>query len=847
MSSPNAKIVISAIDETKKGVQDAKKNIQSLAKDIANIDLKKALSVTGVVAGTTAAIKAVSKSIKECSKEFLEASKVSTRFDAVWKNVGATTGKTSEQMKKLASNLELSSSFTAEATLEAGQLLAATGKLSKEGFDKAIQSSADLATAMGTDITNAAQTLAKALQDPEKGLNSLKTAGITFTDSEENLIKKLEDEGRTWEAQELILQKVEDRYKGVTEALNNTPLGTANNIEDVLGNIRKGFGEAFVNAISPALEDIYEWLLKIQTWIDNYNEEAKNIRNQQAVGAAIGSGNISNLTNDQYQLAIDTATQKIAAYEESLANLEKRRYQIGEQNYKAQKESLESSLANARAVIDNIEIARKEAVDARKKEAAFNKANALAMETMFDPVYKAFDQTAYNIEQAAKATSSDAYKTWADNVTAKYKNYNRYDGVLDALGNYAPNIDPATLGGRTTTHLPPVEIVVANPEEIGNEISTPVADRLNAIKAAAEYATSSTMQERWKQMTVAGQRQMTQLGIDPTPKSKEISTPVADRLRAEAEKTAELIAYNTSDAMMNRWKNMTAAGQKQMTQLGIDPTPRKTLDAVLEETSVVGSFKDVMATLDQGMAPLQNIRDMLDGVAGSLANMLNAAGPLGALLWAAKEVFGAFISQLSDLLNQALAPFTEVLHWIGRELANVFAPILDLVGRWLSLIGNLLQTVLGPIISLISVPLKMIASLLDLLTPVLEGVAKAFAYLFAPVKWLADLFTWVGSILQTFVHNITHPFDKRSYESFSSDAFTSLKSQTTAVENIGGGYGELVTTGSSSTGLANASYTGGGSVTINLYQQAPVVGDGGMSQFARMIRAEFEELAYYSA
>jgi hypothetical protein len=34
-------------------------------------------------------------------------------------------------------------------------------------------------------------------------------------------------------------------------------------------------------------------------------------------------------------------------------------------------------------------------------------------------------------------------------------------------------------------------------------------------------------------------------------------------------------------------------------------------------------------------------------------------------------------------------------------------------------------------------------------------------------------------------------------------------------------------------------------VTINIYQQAPVVGSGGMRAFAQMIRGEFEQLDYY--
>jgi uncharacterized YigZ family protein len=50
---------------------------------------------------------------------------------------------------------------------------------------------------------------------------------------------------------------------------------------------------------------------------------------------------------------------------------------------------------------------------------------------------------------------------------------------------------------------------------------------------------------------------------------------------------------------------------------------------------------------------------------------------------------------------------------------------------------------------------------------------------------------------------------------------------------------------SASTAVSSASYQGGTSVTINIYQEAPVVGNGGMREFAKMIWAEYEALDYY--
>ncbi len=51
---------------------------------------------------------------------------------------------------------------------------------------------------------------------------------------------------------------------------------------------------------------------------------------------------------------------------------------------------------------------------------------------------------------------------------------------------------------------------------------------------------------------------------------------------------------------------------------------------------------------------------------------------------------------------------------------------------------------------------------------------------------------------------------------------------------------------STATAVGSAGCQGATQVTINSYQQAPVVGSDGMRAFARMIRGEFERLDYYS-
>lgn len=264
-----AKVTVTATDNLAKGLNQSKKQLTDFEKYIQGIGKKldKAFSFTAVATAAVASFKAMSSAARECIQEYSEAEKVSKRLEAVWANVGAATGKTAKQMDDYAESLEKVTYFSSESIKEAGLLLAATESLSQDGFQRALDVSVDLAAALGEDVTSAAQTLAKAIQEPESALSRLKTIGVSFTDDEKAQIKALSDANKTYEAQAMILDKVEEKYRGVAKAINDTPAGKLDNIRDVLSDIRKNLGETLLNSISPALDTLYNSLVRISNWI----------------------------------------------------------------------------------------------------------------------------------------------------------------------------------------------------------------------------------------------------------------------------------------------------------------------------------------------------------------------------------------------------------------------------------------------------------------------------------------------------------------------------------------------------------------------------------------------------
>ena len=76
----------------------------------------------------------------------------------------------------------------------------------------------DLAAVGFGSVQSAAVQLGKALEDPEQGLSALRRVGVSFSESQRDLIKTLVDTGQTLEAQQVILRAVEQQVGGAGAA-----------------------------------------------------------------------------------------------------------------------------------------------------------------------------------------------------------------------------------------------------------------------------------------------------------------------------------------------------------------------------------------------------------------------------------------------------------------------------------------------------------------------------------------------------------------------------------------------------------------------------------------------------
>ena len=296
-------VTISAEDKLTQGLNEARKSIMKFEQNVqkAGDTIAKAFHVTTITAG----IVALGKAASACISEFSKVERVSSRLGVVWSNVGAATGMAASELEAYADAIEQTTYFEAEAVKEAALLLAATESLTEDGFKKALDASIDLAEAMGTDVSSAASTLAKALQDPEAGLSRLKSIGVSFTDAEKDMIKGLQEEGKTWEAQQKILDKVEQKYQGIAQAVASTPTNTLKQISNTLGDIKEDLGQGLVYALEPAFNWILARLKEIHEHTRQFGDSVK-LRSALKEG-----GSLSSFSTEAIEKEIDTLQKNI--------------------------------------------------------------------------------------------------------------------------------------------------------------------------------------------------------------------------------------------------------------------------------------------------------------------------------------------------------------------------------------------------------------------------------------------------------------------------------------------------------------------------------------------------------
>ena len=234
-------------------------------------------------------------------------------------------------------------------------------------------------------------------------------------------------------------------------------------------------------------------------------------------------------------------------------------------------------------------------------------------------------------------------------------------------------------------------------------------------------------------------------------------------------------------------------------------------------------------------------------------NMAKLGPLLGAIATALHYVIEGFMEAIGDVLEtfvkfgigplkefgkiiaDAFIPLFESIMPSVEDSANILIEIFTLIGKVLKPIITTIGNVLGPILS------KITQFLEKVVLPIIQVVANVFIGIATVIEWvgqwighlIASVINWAGGWLGISVKDPGKPQDLASMlgdrlaevGSYNSTGMSSSSSEATAVQN--------------------ASYTGGTTVYLNVYNYGNVIGESGMDEFALIIRDKLYETNYF--
>lgn len=197
-----------------------------------------------VLKGVEKAFDFIKDAIKDAAQEEVGMRKVADVIAAT----GGSAGKTAEEVEKMAAKFMESSTYTKDAIMDMEAKLLTFRGVSGETFTRASRDVLDMAYVMGEEPAKAAIQLGKALNDPIAGITALKKAGVTFSESQKEVIKSLVETGQAAKAQDIILTELENEFGGASAGAAETFSGKLTVLNNLWGEMKEQVGGAFVQS-----------------------------------------------------------------------------------------------------------------------------------------------------------------------------------------------------------------------------------------------------------------------------------------------------------------------------------------------------------------------------------------------------------------------------------------------------------------------------------------------------------------------------------------------------------------------------------------------------------------------
>jgi hypothetical protein len=171
-----------------------------------------------------------------------ETERIQAQLGAVIKSTGGVAGMTAESINAMAEEMKALNAIDDDAVVSASNVMLTFTNVGETVFPSAMQAAVDLSAAMGQDLQSSVVQLGKALNDPITGITSLQRVGVTFTQTQKDLIKGFMDIGDAASAQKIVLDELSREFGGSGAAAANTYAGQVKKLQMNMEDLQKSIG-----------------------------------------------------------------------------------------------------------------------------------------------------------------------------------------------------------------------------------------------------------------------------------------------------------------------------------------------------------------------------------------------------------------------------------------------------------------------------------------------------------------------------------------------------------------------------------------------------------------------------
>lgn len=186
-----------------------------------------------------------------------EAEQANAALEQTVKSMGGASGLTADQLRDMAGGLQEVTTFGDETIMRAESLLLTFGNINSSVFPETLSLSLDMAQVFGS-VDSAAIGLGKALNDFD-GFTALKRQGVSFSETQLELIKQFKETGDMAAYQELVLGTLNEQFGGQAQAAAATYAGRIEQLKNQFGEA----GEAVGAGLLPGLTELGEEVLPV--------------------------------------------------------------------------------------------------------------------------------------------------------------------------------------------------------------------------------------------------------------------------------------------------------------------------------------------------------------------------------------------------------------------------------------------------------------------------------------------------------------------------------------------------------------------------------------------------------